>query len=180
MATDTAAPPSDVQDPPDETTDDLPTGELVIDAGGQLTLNVGGGKQPTTATLRLSGGKIEVDGQSSCEGRGIVVRDRGRVVNEMPGSRIRRTRRRARSCPCERRHKGSDHGGRGRLTGRSSLVGKVPVADAPQCLSSQGAGRPFGGGPCSFGRVLRPGVEAELCLAHGPGGMGWRTRNGSP
>jgi hypothetical protein len=107
MATDTAAPPSDVQDPPDEMTDDLPTGELVIDAGGQLTLNVGGGKQPTTSTLRLVGGKIEVDGQYA-KGERIVVRIEA-VVNEI-GFKDQEDSKTGQVVGCERRH-------RARITG---------------------------------------------------------------
>lgn len=57
------------------------TGELVIGEGGQLTLSVGGGKQPTSSTLRLVGGKIDVDGQYS-KGEALVLRIEC-VVNEV-------------------------------------------------------------------------------------------------
>lgn len=58
-----------------------PNRELLIVTGDQLTLNVGGGKQPTSATLRLVGGKIEVDGQYK-KGAALVLRIEA-VVNEV-------------------------------------------------------------------------------------------------
>ena len=59
-------------------------GDLVIEAGGQITWAVGG-KTPTGSTLSLSGGKLEVDGEFSkgdrvrllveCEVREVAFKD---------------------------------------------------------------------------------------------------------
>lgn len=84
-----------------------PTSELVISAGGQLTLNVGGGKQPTTSTLRLVGGKIEVDGQFE-KGETVVVRIEAKV-NEV-GFKDQEDSKTGQVVGCERRH-------RARITG---------------------------------------------------------------
>jgi hypothetical protein len=67
--------------PPQDDAAEFNTGELVVDAGGQLTLNVGGGKQPTTSTLRIVGGKIEVDGEYK-KGQTVALRLEV-VVNEV-------------------------------------------------------------------------------------------------
>jgi hypothetical protein len=95
------------EDPPDTPEQAEPTSELVISAGGQLTLNVGGGKQPTTSTLRLVGGKIEVDGQFA-KGETIVVRIEA-VVNEI-GFKDQEDSKTGQVVGCERRH-------RARITG---------------------------------------------------------------
>jgi hypothetical protein len=84
MAVETPPRPDDaVQNPDDFDPDEgaLPTGDLVVEAGGQLTLSVGGGKQPTSSTLRLVGGRIEVDGQYG-KGEAVVLRIEA-VVNEV-------------------------------------------------------------------------------------------------
>lgn len=56
--------------------------ELVIDGStGQLSLDVGGVKEPTTSTLRLVGGRIEVEGEFK-KGDVLAVRLEA-VVNEV-------------------------------------------------------------------------------------------------
>jgi hypothetical protein len=76
MAVEAPPRPDDaVQNPDDFDPDEgaLPTGDLVVEAGGQLSLSVGGGKQPTSSTLRLVGGRLEVDGQYA-KGESVVFR----------------------------------------------------------------------------------------------------------
>lgn len=52
--------------------DVIADGTLVVDGNGQLTLSVGG-KRPTTSSLRLVGGRVEVEGQFD-KGERLVLR----------------------------------------------------------------------------------------------------------
>lgn len=62
-AAEAAAALEEHEDRPNGAADDYEPaeGELVIEGSGQLGFNVGG-KKPTTSSLRLTGGKIEVGG----------------------------------------------------------------------------------------------------------------------
>jgi hypothetical protein len=91
-----------VLDPPQDETEDLPTGDLVLEGSGQLTLNVGGGKQPTSSTLRLTGGKVDVEGGFS-KGETVVVRIEA-VVNEV-GFKDEHDSKTGQVVGCQRNHK---------------------------------------------------------------------------
>jgi hypothetical protein len=130
----------------------------VIDAGGQLTLNVGGGKQPTTSTLRLVGGKIEVDGQYA-KGETIVVRIEA-VVNEI-GFKDQEDSKTGQVVGCERRHR---RGSRGSRSSDRFLVRVGALGRCTSVLSSQERGPSLRGRP-----VLVPGSKHHK-RAHEPEG----------
>ncbi len=74
MSTVALDPPATDPVPPHEDPDQAaPTpADLVIETGGQLTFAVGG-KKPTTGSVRLVGGKVDVDGNFE-KGQRVVLR----------------------------------------------------------------------------------------------------------
>lgn len=97
-----AAPPAPAQSEPDARQE--PTEEelaLVIDGSDQLSFNVGG-KAPTSATLRLTGGKLEVEGQFD---KGQVIAVRVEAVVDDIGFKDKTDPKTSQVVGCERRQK---------------------------------------------------------------------------
>lgn len=75
--------------------------DLVIETGGQLSMSVGG-KRPTTGSVRLVGGKIDVDGDLQ-KGQRVVLRVEA-VVTEI-AFRDKKDPKTGNVTGCDRAHK---------------------------------------------------------------------------
>ncbi len=103
MSTAVADPPAIDPVPPHEDPEQAAPApdELVIETGGQLSMSVGG-KRPTTGSVRLVGGKIDVDGDL-VKGQRVVLRVEA-VVTEI-AFRDKKDPKTGNVTGCDRAHK---------------------------------------------------------------------------